>query len=80
MRVDGSISFHLSKLSNAKFSILYDISGERLKEKIMADHSRVGKVKIVLACALVATGSHSQKIQTRVGVYRLVSRLMVRSK
>ena len=26
MRIDSSISFHLSKLSNAKFSILYDIS------------------------------------------------------
>ena len=39
VRIGSSISFHLSKLSNAKFSILYDIfSGERLKEKIMADH------------------------------------------
>ena len=26
VRIDSSISFHLSKLSNAKFSILYDIS------------------------------------------------------
>ena len=36
VRINSSVSFYLSKLPNAKFSILY---GERLKEKIMADHS-----------------------------------------
>ena len=40
VRIDSLIGFHLSKLSNAKFSILvWYISGERLKEEIMADHS-----------------------------------------
>ena len=39
VRNDSSVNFHLSKLSNDKFSILYDISGERLKEKIEVDHS-----------------------------------------
>ena len=39
VRIDSSVSFHLSKLSNAKFSILYDVSGERLEEKIEVDHS-----------------------------------------
>ena len=35
MRNDCSINFHLSKLSTAKFSILYDerLSGERMKEE-----------------------------------------------
>ena len=44
--IDNSVIFRLSKLSNAKFFLLYDIqciSGRRLKENIMADHSWEGK-------------------------------------
>ena len=40
-RIDSSISFYQSKLSNAKFSILYDITLVRLKEKIEVDHCKL---------------------------------------
>ena len=51
MRNDCSINFHLSKLSIATFSILYDISLVRLKEKIDVDHSWEWKGK---SCARIS--------------------------
>ena len=40
VRIDSLISYHLSKVSKTKFSLLYDIFVlPKLKEKIELDHS-----------------------------------------
>ena len=60
VRNDFSINFHLSKLSIAKFSILYDIiSGESLNEKIVSElfcfcrcqHYQAVAVALHLSCS-----------------------------